>query len=96
MDDAGFYGAALYPQLAASDDFSIGLRGEYFGYHVKNGSNLPSVFAATLTGSYTVENLIIKPEIRLDSWSNAMPYLDSDLAASKSLAAFTLAAIYSF
>lgn len=96
MDGAGFYGAALYPQLKTSDDFSIGLRGEYFGYHVKDASNLPSVFAATLTGSYTVENLIIKPEIRLDSWSNDEPYLDSDLAPTKSLAAFTLAAIYSF
>ncbi|WP_142784808.1 outer membrane beta-barrel protein [Changchengzhania lutea] len=95
-DDAGFYGAALYPQFATSDAFSIGLRGELFGYHAKDVDDLPSVFAATLTGSYTLENLIIKPEIRLDSWSNDEPYFDSDGAASESLAAFTLAAIYSF
>jgi len=95
-DDAGFYGAALYPQYAASDDFSIGLRGEMFGYHDKDVDDLPNVLGLTLTGSYTLENLIIKPEIRLDSWSNDEPFLDSDLDTTSSLAAFTLAAIYSF
>ena len=95
-DDAGFYGAALYPQLTTSDSFSIGLRGELFGLHEKDGEDLPSVFATTLTGSYTVENLTIKPEARLDSWSELEPYVDADGVASKSLAAFTVAAIYSF
>jgi hypothetical protein len=95
-DDAGFYGAALYPQLTTSESFSIGLRGELFGLHAKDVDDLPSVFATTLTGSYTVENLTIKPEVRLDSWSDNEPYVDSDGVASKSLAAFTVAAIYSF
>ena len=95
-DDAGFYGAALYPQLTTSDSFSIGLRGELFGLHAEDVDDLPSVFATTLTGSYTVENLTIKPEVRLDSWSDDEPYVDSDGVASKSLAAFTVAAIYSF
>jgi hypothetical protein len=101
-DDAGFYGAALYPQLTTSESFSIGLRGELFGLHVKDGEDLPSVFATTLTGSYTVENLTIKPEIRLDAWTNGenledgLPYVDADGVASESLAAFTIAAIYSF
>lgn len=92
----GFYGFALYPQLATSENFSLGLRGEYFGRHAEEGDDLPSVFATTLTGSYTLENLIIKPEIRLDSWSNDEPFFDNDAAAAKSLAAFTIAAIYSF
>ena len=95
-DDAGFYGVALYPQLATSETFSIGLRGELFGLHADGADDLPSVFATTLTGSYTVENLVIKPEIRLDSRSNIKPYVDSDGDASDSLSAFTLAAIYSF
>ena len=95
-DGSGFYGAALYPQLATSDSCSIGLRGEYFGMHGDANPAEESVLGLTLTGSYSVENLTIKPEIRLDSWSDAMPYIDSDLAATDSLAAFTLAAIYSF
>ncbi|MEL0455638.1 outer membrane beta-barrel protein [Flavobacteriaceae bacterium SZ-1-7] len=96
-DGEGFYGAALYPQVATCETFSIGLRGEYFGYH-GDASDLPSVFATTLTGSYTVEdNLIIKPEVRLDSWSNwDSAYIDNDGAPASSLAAFTLAAILTF
>ncbi|EAQ99947.1 outer membrane beta-barrel protein [Maribacter sp. HTCC2170] len=93
----GFSGIALYPQLATSDDFSLGLRGEYFAVRSDLISDDPSVFAATLTGSYTVDNLIIKPEIRLDSWGNDVePYLDADGATSKSLSTFLIAAIYSF
>jgi len=95
-DDAGFYGVALYPQYSASDAFSLGLRGELFGNHASGASDLPSVFATTLTASYSIESLTIKPEVRLDSWSNNEPYFDNDLNASSSLAAFTLAAIYSF
>ena len=95
-DGSGFYGAALYPQLTTSDSFAIGLRGEYFALHGDANPAEPSVFATTLTGSYTVDNLIIKPEIRLDTWSDAMPYFDNDGAAADNLAAFTLAAIYTF
>jgi hypothetical protein len=98
----------LKVDFALSDDFSLMLAvtnpwdtnnisttGEYFALH-GDANNLPSVVATTLTGSYTIENLIIKPEIRLDSWSNSQPYVDNDGVASDNLAAFTLAAIVSF
>ncbi len=99
-DGSGFYGAALYPQLATSDSFSLGLRGEYFALH-GDGDDLPSVFAATLTGSYSIDNLIIKPEVRLDALTNADGgfignIIDSDGVPTDSLAAFTLAAILTF
>ena len=93
----GFSGVALYPQLATDENFTIGLRGEYFATRSDAVSDDPSVFAATLTGSFALENLIIKPEIRLDSWgSDVEPYFDADGAASKSLSSFLVAAIYSF
>ncbi|GAB1858196.1 hypothetical protein MHTCC0001_30330 [Flavobacteriaceae bacterium MHTCC 0001] len=97
----GFYGVALYPQLATSDDFTIGLRGELFGTHAEEGEDLPSALGLTLTGSYTVDNLILKPEFRLDSLTNAEGglygnFIDSDGLPTDSLAAFTLAAIYTF
>jgi hypothetical protein len=98
-DGAGFYGAALYPQFSLSDTFAVGLRGEYFGLHggEDEESDDPSVVAFTLTGSYVVDgNLIIKPELRLDTWSESMPYLDKDGMPSEKLSAVTLAAIYSF
>lgn len=94
-DGEGFYGAALYPQLGLSDDFTLGLRGEYF----KNMSDFDvesSVFATTLTGSYTVENLTIKPEFRLDTWGDAKPYVDSKGLVTDNLSSFLIAAIYSF
>jgi len=99
-DGVGFVGAAIYPQLATSDSFTIGLRGEYFsemGDYGAIGSGVEdsSVFATTLTASYTVENLIIKPELRLDSTSDDA-FLDADGNVTKSLSSFLIAAIYSF
>ncbi|MFP2996402.1 outer membrane beta-barrel protein [Spongiivirga sp. MCCC 1A20706] len=98
-DGSGFYGAALYPQLKTSESFAIGLRGEYFAQLEDGGPVFgfddATVFAVTLTGSYTVENLIIKPELRLDSLSEE-GFLDGDLAPTKSLSSFGVAAIYSF
>lgn len=96
----GFAGVALYPQYATSDSFKIGLRGEYFvedGNFGAIGSGVAdtSVFAATLTGSYSIDNLTIKPEIRLDSASDNS-FIDNDLLPTKSLGSFVLAAIYSF
>ena len=94
--ETGFYGAALYPQITASEDFAVGLRGEYFAYTADGFDDVP-VIGLTLTGSYSKENLIIKPEIRLDSWGNDFePFTDNDLAPSSSLATFAIAAIYSF
>lgn len=100
-DDAGgFTGVALYPQVATSENFTIGLRGEYFVEDkefgaIGTGVEDSSVFALTLTGSLAVDNLTIKPEFRLDSTSDDA-FLDNDLAATKSLGSFVLAAIYSF
>jgi len=99
-DGGGFAGVALYPQLATSDSFTIGLRGEYFVEDgafgaIGSGEADTSVFAATLTGSYVVNNLTIKPELRLDSASDDS-FIDNDLLPTKSLGSFVLAAIYSF
>ncbi len=100
-DDAGgFMGAALYPQYALSDTFTLGLRGEYFAEDkdfgaIGTGVEDSSVFATTLTASFAIDNLTIKPELRLDSASDDF-FLDSDLAAQKSLSSFVIAAIYSF
>ncbi|MCE2612757.1 porin [Flavobacteriaceae bacterium D16] len=94
--DSGFYGAALYPQLSTSEDFAIGLRGEYFAFTQDGFDDVP-VFGLTLTGSLTKENLIIKPEIRLDSFmDDNEPFLDSDGLATNNLSSFLIAAIYSF
>lgn len=95
-DGEGFYGVDLYPQFSLSDDFTVGLRGEYFQTQSESVENDPSVFSVTLTGSYVIdEDLIVKPEFRLDSGSEDI-FIDTDLMATKSLGSFVVAAIYKF
>ena len=91
----GFYGVDLYPQYALNEAFSLGLRGEYFQTQSEAIDDDPSVIAFTLTGSYTVDDLIIKPEFRLDCGSEDI-FIDTDLMATKSLGSFVVAAIYKF
>ncbi len=99
-DGVGFAGGAIYPQYSTSDKFTIGLRGEYFVESgdfgaIGTGVEDSSVIAATLTGSYVVGDLTIKPELRLDSASDDA-FVDTDLMPTKSLSSFVLAAIYAF
>ena len=100
--DVDLAGVALYPQYAVSETFSLGLRGEYFTETnvgaIDQTDSLTGdldVFAVTLTGSATIGNLILKPEIRLDSASEDA-FIDNDLAPTGSLASVLFAAIYSF
>lgn len=102
-DNGGsFTGLALYPQLATSENFTIGLRGEYFmesdffgAVGATDADGDASVLAVTLTGSATIGDLILKPELRLDSASEDA-FLDADSDPTGSLASFVFAAIYSF
>ena len=97
-DGAGtdFYGVALYPQFTTSDTFSWGMRLEYFTLEeaAPNGDDL-SVFTPTLTANYSVGDLLIKPEIRLDSASEDL-FTDADGGATGALSSFVLGAVYTF
>jgi hypothetical protein len=95
-NDVEFSGFALYPQYTFSDSFALGARFESF---TENG-NLGALgdgdnTSFTITGSITSGNLMIKPEIRMDSASSKF-YTDADGAATDSLSVFMVAAIYSF
>jgi len=96
----GFYGVALYPQFATSDSFKIGWRTEYFKEDgafgaIGTGAADSSVLANTLSGNYTVGDLTIIPEIRIDSSSEKFFTNNSGDTAS-SLASFVIAAVYKF
>ncbi|MFT5861571.1 MAG: hypothetical protein ACI828_000213 [Flavobacteriales bacterium] len=102
-DGAAFYGAALYPQYQISESFTLGLRGEYFA-EAKEGVGAigaydddgdASVLTFTVTGSYAIGDLIIKPELRLDTTSEDS-FLDTDLNPTKSLTSIVVAGIYKF
>ncbi len=102
-DDGSFYGVALYPQYQTSDSFTIGLRAEYFveidegvgaiGEYDENDK--ASVFDLTLTGNYSIGNLMIIPEIRIDSASENT-FLDNNLDPINSLSSFLIAVVYKF
>ena len=104
-DGAGFYGFAGYLQASTSENFALGLRGEYFnvfnggldGVVGLDGNGDGNVFAVTLSGNAKIgNNLTLIPELRLDSMSEENLFYDSNLAPSKSLASFLLAAVFAF
>ncbi|MDY8134143.1 outer membrane beta-barrel protein [Aquimarina sp. 2201CG5-10] len=94
-DGSGFYGAALYPQYKTSEKFALGLRGEYFNVFTDvDAIDDVDVIAVTLTGSYDVGDLTLKPELRIDSSDDA--FVNKDLETSSNLSSFVLGAIYKF
>ena len=102
-NNTSFYGVALYPQYKITEAFTLGARGEYFaetdggvgaiGAYDPEGD--AAVFAATLTGSYSVGSFTIKPELRLDSTSEDS-FVNNNIEPTKSLSSFLVAAIYQF
>lgn len=97
-NDVEFSGIALYPQYSFSDSFALGARYEAFSEDglgaIGSVSGEGDNTSFTITGSYTSGNLIIKPELRLDTASGQF-YTNAD-GATDSLSTFILAAIYSF
>lgn len=114
-DASGFMGAAVYLQYALSDAFKLGVRAEQF--MVTKGGLDPTVTmigldeegngavtALTLSANYTVGDLTLIPEFRIDLASKQYngPGLDdtgmymADGEDSSSLASFLLAAVYAF
>jgi hypothetical protein len=97
--EVGYTGFALYPSLAITDAFALGLRAEYF--MSDDGADLygidadQSVTAFTLSGNYKVGGFTLIPEIRLDSNSDEY-FTDSDMAATKAATQATIAVVYGF
>ncbi len=88
-----FAGVAGYLQFATSDAFKIGARVESFS-DKGVGVIAPdeSVLSFTLSANYTVDNLTLIPEFRIDNASADV----FDGGTSGSLSSFVLAAVYGF
>ncbi len=95
-----FNGAAAYLQFASSDNLKIGARVEYFDDVTGGILGIPadlgggSVLDFTLSANYSVGNLTIIPELRLDAASEDV-FADGT-EQSSSLSSFVLAAVYGF
>jgi hypothetical protein len=91
-----WWASALYANYAASKDFGLALRTEYFSdkkYGVKVGSN---IFAATLSGNYKVGGFTLIPELRFDNSKFEIFSKNSKGEPSKTAFSALLAAVYSF
>lgn len=91
----GYMSLSAYSQFQASDAFAWGLRLEYFNIKASVGDDT-NVISPTLTGNYSVGNLTIRPELRLDSASEDIFWNSDADDLQGGLSTFTLAAIYSF
>ena len=87
-----FTSISAYPQIKSSDTMSWGMRLEYM--MIDNADDL-TVFTPTLTARYSVGDLTIIPELRLDSASEDV-FTDADGEAAGGLTAFNLAMVYTF
>jgi len=94
-----WWGSALYLNVDPSPLFGLTLRGEYFDDKKGVAGIGTSVFDATLSANFRIDNLTIIPEFRLDSGKDAIFYKNGDSFAnptSKSTGSFILAATYHF
>ncbi len=98
-EESDFMGLALYPQYDFSDTASFGFRVEFFDetndatgvFGVDEASNI----SYTATGSFAIDDLTIKPEIRFDSASEPI-FLVANDDPSDTLFSFIVALVYSF
>ncbi len=99
--DNGFTGFALYPQYSITDNFSLGLRGEYFSEKEVNDifsgtySDAASVFALTLSANISAGPLTFIPEFRFDNGSEDI-FIDADGLPTGGASQFLVAAVYGF
>lgn len=104
-DPSSFLGFAVYPKLTLSENFSLGLRAEYFS--VKNNhlsifgldtEGDGNVIAFTLSGNYKVGGLTFIPEFRIDTTSEDSFYTikEGTLEAKSLMPTLNLAAVYKF
>ncbi|WP_140486781.1 porin [Flavobacterium sp. GSA192] len=91
--DVGYTGIALYPSIAVTDNFGLGLRGEYFKFKENSGDT--SVTAFTLSANLKAGGLTVIPEFRLDSGKDDL-FVDSDFAPTKSFSQASIALVYGF
>jgi len=101
-DASSFVGVAVYPKIALSESFALGLRAEYFSImenHLgiigldDNGDG--NVVEFTLSGNYKVGGFTFIPEFRVDKTSEDS-FLDSDGDATDMMPSLTFAAVYKF
>ena len=100
IPDKGYYAVALYPQIATSEHFSLGLRGEYFkefGNFGAIGTKKAegNVWSLTLSGNYQIApSLMLIPELRYDNASERI--FEKGGEQQDNIASALFAVVYNF
>jgi len=96
-EDESWFGAALYLNYAISDNFALGLRGEYFddAYGLQYGVADMNLMEYTLSANLTKGNLTFVPELRIDVASEDF-FVDADGNLTGTSPTFILGAYYAF
>ena len=90
-----FAGVAGYFQYSINEELKLGTRVEYFeDKGVGAIGTDENVIDVTLTGQYTIGNLTIIPEVRMDKVSRPMFVNDTDI--EEDLSSLVLAVVYGF
>jgi hypothetical protein len=93
--DVGYSGIAIYPSVAVTDGFALGLRGESFKFKKNSGDE--TITALTFTANLKSGGLTFIPEFRLDNAkTNTFGFVDGNGVATKSASQFSLALVYAF
>ncbi len=95
QNNGGYSGVAIYPQVALSNSFTVGTRGEYFTYKDGVAGSGTSVVSFTVSGNIKSGALNFIPEVRLDNNSSAA-FFKNNMTPAKTASQFSLAAVYSF
>ena len=97
-DANSWWGSALYLNVDPTSVFGLTLRGEYFDDTKTVAGFGTSLFDATLSANFKIDNLTIIPEFRLDSAKDPIFYKNSDTNSptAKSTGTFILGATYHF
>jgi hypothetical protein len=102
LERCGYYGVAVYQNLAVAPDFTLGVRSEYF--HEYNGgvnaigdysqAGEASVVAITMSGDICVSGIRVIPEIRYDKTSTRSFTLASNGRPIGAMVSVNLAVVY--
>jgi hypothetical protein len=92
--DESYKSLSIYPQITSSETFSWGMRLEYIHFG-DFGDDKINVISPTLTANFQIDDLTIKPELRLDS-SNQDLFINNDVSPTGTLSSFVLGAVYKF
>jgi hypothetical protein len=94
--DDGYSGIALYPKVNITENFGLGLRGEYFKWKDVGTIEGDTFTTVTISANLKHGGLTFIPEFRLDNSKQSSFFKDDFVTPTKNASQFSLALVYAF